>query len=76
VILVRDLIKQFDKRNGKASRRSTYTAVDHLNFNVQKRACFGLLGKVTTFDDELGRWLIDDCVQERTELGKQQRSAC
>ncbi|CAF1240137.1 unnamed protein product [Adineta steineri] len=54
VILVRDLIKQFKKR------KSIYTAVDHLNFHVHKRACFGLLGangagKTTTF-----RMLVND----------------
>jgi ABC-type oligopeptide transport system ATPase subunit len=44
VIVVRDLIKQFEKRKSKGNRRRLYTAVDHLNFYVQKGACFGLLG--------------------------------
>jgi len=44
VILVRDLVKQFKKRKSKSSGNRIYLAVDHLNFHVQKRACFGLLG--------------------------------
>jgi len=60
VIVVRDLIKQFEKRKSKGNRQRLYTAVDHLNFYVQKGACFGLLGangagKTTTF-----RMLIND----------------
>ncbi|UJR36715.1 hypothetical protein I4U23_029431 [Adineta vaga] len=54
VVLVRDLLQRFKKRN------NIYTAVDHLNFRVTKRSCFGLLGangagKTTTF-----RMLIND----------------
>jgi ABC-type oligopeptide transport system ATPase subunit len=44
VILVRDLVKQFQKRKSKSSGKQIYMAVNHLNFHVQKRACFGLLG--------------------------------
>jgi ABC-type oligopeptide transport system ATPase subunit len=44
VVIVRDLIKEFVKPKGKSGRKK-YTAVDHLNFHVEKRACFGLLGK-------------------------------
>lgn len=45
MILVRDLIKQFRKRRNKSSDEETYLAVNHLNFYVQKKECFGLLGK-------------------------------
>ncbi|CAF4618859.1 unnamed protein product [Rotaria sp. Silwood1] len=60
VILVRDLVKQFTKRKEKSLTRRIYTAVDHLNFRVSTRSCFGLLGangagKTTTF-----RILIDN----------------
>jgi ABC-type multidrug transport system ATPase subunit len=44
VILVRDLVQRFKKRNEKSIRRRIYTAVDHLNFRVAKQSCFGLLG--------------------------------
>ncbi|CAF3375160.1 unnamed protein product [Rotaria sp. Silwood1] len=44
VILVRDLVKQFTKRKEKSLTRRIYTAVDHLNFRVSTRSCFGLLG--------------------------------
>ena len=47
VILVRDLAKRFEKKKGKSKEKRVYYAVDHLNFLVQRRACFGLLG--TTF---------------------------
>ncbi|CAF0848696.1 unnamed protein product [Rotaria sordida] len=60
VILVRDIVKRFKKRKEKSIHRRIYTAVDHLNFYVTKRSCFGLLGvngagKTTTF-----RMLIND----------------
>jgi len=60
VILVRDLIKEFRKRQKKSSEEQMYLAVNHLNFYVQKRECFGLLGangagKTTTF-----RMLVND----------------
>ncbi|CAF3997885.1 unnamed protein product [Rotaria sp. Silwood2] len=57
VILVRDLVKQFTKRKEKSFTRRIYTAVDHLNFRVPTRSCFGAngAGKTTTF-----RMLIDD----------------
>ena len=41
VVVVRDLLKKFRK----AKKEPIYTAVDHLNFYVQQRACFGLLGE-------------------------------
>jgi ABC-type oligopeptide transport system ATPase subunit len=44
VILVQDLVKQFEKRKSKSTSQRIYLAVNHLNFHVQKRACFGLLG--------------------------------
>ena len=47
VILVRDLAKRFKKKKGKSKKKIAYYAVDHLNFLVQRKACFGLLG--TTF---------------------------
>jgi ABC-type multidrug transport system ATPase subunit len=46
VILVRDLVQKFKKRKQKSLVRGVYTAVDHLNFHVAKRACFGLLGTI------------------------------
>lgn len=46
VVLVRDLIKKFEKRQKKSIKKREYIAVDHLNFHVQRRECFGLLGKV------------------------------
>ena len=52
VILVRDLIKEFKKRQKKSSEERMYLAVNHLNFYVQKRECFGLLGEQR--DDVLG----------------------
>ncbi|CAF3938721.1 unnamed protein product [Rotaria magnacalcarata] len=65
VILVRDLAKRFKKRKEKSLHRRIFTAVDHLNFHVTQRSCFGLLGtyiirangagKTTTF-----RMLIND----------------
>ncbi len=60
MILVRDLVQRFKKRKEKSIRSRIYTAVDHLNFRVAKRSCFGLLGangagKTTTF-----RMLIND----------------
>lgn len=60
VVVVQDLIKQFEKKISKSSGRQIYLAVNHLNFYVQKRACFGLLGangagKTTTF-----RMLVND----------------
>lgn len=60
VILVRDLVKQFKKKKSKSTGNQIYFAVNHLNFHVQKRACFGLLGangagKTTTF-----RMLVND----------------
>ncbi|CAF0732489.1 unnamed protein product [Adineta steineri] len=60
VIVVRDLVQQFKKRKNKLSGQRIYTAVDHLNFRVTKKSCFGLLGangagKTTTF-----RMLIND----------------
>ncbi|CAF4058228.1 unnamed protein product, partial [Adineta steineri] len=60
VVLVRDLVQQFKKRKNKSSGQRIYTAVDHLNFRVTKKSCFGLLGangagKTTTF-----RMLIND----------------
>ena len=44
VVLVRDLVKKFEKKKFKSNANSTYYAVNHLNFQVQQRACFGLLG--------------------------------
>ena len=44
VIVVQDLIKEFEKRKSKFNSKRTYLAVNYLNFHVQKRACFGLLG--------------------------------
>ncbi|CAF1258424.1 unnamed protein product [Rotaria sp. Silwood1] len=60
VIVVEDLVKKFTKRKAKSSGKQNYLAVNHLNFHVQKRACFGLLGangagKTTTF-----RMLVND----------------
>ncbi|CAF0922953.1 unnamed protein product [Adineta ricciae] len=60
VIFVRDLVQRFKKRNNTTLSSRIYTAVDHLNFRVTKRSCFGLLGangagKTTTF-----RMLIND----------------
>ncbi|CAF2548505.1 unnamed protein product [Rotaria sp. Silwood2] len=60
VILVRDVVKRFKKRKEKSFQRRIFTAVNHLNFHVAKRSCFGLLGangagKTTTF-----RMLIND----------------
>ncbi|CAF4304068.1 unnamed protein product [Rotaria sp. Silwood2] len=59
VIVVEDLVKQFKKRKSKSNEKQNYLAVNHLNFHVQKRACFGLLangaGKTTTF-----RVLVND----------------
>ncbi|CAF0914028.1 unnamed protein product [Rotaria sp. Silwood1] len=60
VILVRDVVKRFKKRKEKSLQRRIFTPVDHLNFHVTKRSCFGLLGangagKTTTF-----RMLIND----------------
>ncbi|CAF0884648.1 unnamed protein product [Didymodactylos carnosus] len=54
VIYVQDLLITFEKRKEKSFRSQLYTAVDHLNFHVDKRSCFGLLGsngagKTTTF---------------------------
>lgn len=42
VIVVRDLVRIFHKRLFRQPSR----AVDHLNFQVTKRSCFGLLGNV------------------------------
>jgi ABC-type glutathione transport system ATPase component len=44
VILVRDLVQKFKKRKEKSLVNRIYTAVDHLNFRVDKQSCFGLLG--------------------------------
>ncbi|CAF1369748.1 unnamed protein product, partial [Rotaria sordida] len=60
VIVVGDLVKEFKEGKSKSNDKSTYLAVNHLNFHVQKRACFGLLGangagKTTTF-----RILVND----------------
>jgi ABC-type multidrug transport system ATPase subunit len=44
VIVVRDLVQRFKKRKEKSLSRRIYTAVDHLNFHVAKKSCFGLLG--------------------------------
>jgi ABC-type oligopeptide transport system ATPase subunit len=44
VILVQDLVKTFKKRKSKSTGDRIYFAVDHLNFHVKKKACFGLLG--------------------------------
>ncbi|CAF4216122.1 unnamed protein product, partial [Rotaria sordida] len=60
VIVVGDLVKEFKEGKSKSNDKSTYLAVNHLNFHVQKRACFGLLGangagKTTTF-----RMLVND----------------
>ncbi|CAF0732502.1 unnamed protein product [Adineta steineri] len=57
VVLVRDLVQQFKKRKNKSSDQRIYTAVDHLNFRVTKKSCFGAngAGKTTTF-----RMLIND----------------
>jgi ABC-type glutathione transport system ATPase component len=49
VIVVRDLVQRFKKRGGKGMRSRIYTAVDHLNFRVTKRSCFGLLGILLSF---------------------------
>jgi ABC-type glutathione transport system ATPase component len=49
VIFVRDLVQRFKKRKGKGVRSRIYTAVDHLNFRVTKRSCFGLLGIILSF---------------------------
>ena len=46
VIIVRDLVQRFKKRNGKTRTDCVYTAVDHLNFHVSKQSCFGLLGEI------------------------------
>jgi len=37
-------VQRFKKRKTKSIGRRIYTAVDHLNFRVAKRSCFGLLG--------------------------------
>ncbi|CAF1233873.1 unnamed protein product [Adineta ricciae] len=60
VILVRDLVKRFQKKRGKSNSKQDYFAVNHVNFHVKQRACFGLLGangagKTTTF-----RMLVND----------------
>jgi len=60
VIIVKDLIKKFKKKKSKDKTEQIYYAVNHVNFHVQKRACFGLLGangagKTTTF-----RMLVND----------------
>ena len=44
VVLVRDLVQRFKKRKAKSFKDRIYTAVDHLNFRVAKKSCFGLLG--------------------------------
>ncbi len=44
VIVVKDLVKKFNTKKTKSNGNRVYLAVDHLNFLVQKRACFGLLG--------------------------------
>ncbi|CAM4944466.1 unnamed protein product [Rotaria socialis] len=73
VILVRDLVKRFKKRKEKSLHRRIFTAVDHLNFHVTHRSCFGLLGtynirangagKTTTF-----RMLINDLKSTSGEI--------
>ncbi|CAF5225844.1 unnamed protein product, partial [Rotaria magnacalcarata] len=60
VIVVKDLVKAFNSEKKQSNGDRVYLAVNHLNFHVQKRACFGLLGangagKTTTF-----RMLIND----------------
>ncbi|CAF2146243.1 unnamed protein product [Rotaria magnacalcarata] len=60
VIVVKDLVKAFNSKKKQSNGDRVYLAVNHLNFHVQKRACFGLLGangagKTTTF-----RMLIND----------------
>lgn len=50
VIVVKDLVKRFKRKKTKSNDDRFYLAVDHLNFHVQKRACFGLLGKACFID--------------------------
>jgi len=45
VLLVRDLVRQFKKQTSSF-------VVDHLNFRVTKRSCFGLLGKKNLYSIE------------------------
>ncbi len=58
VILVRDLVQRFKKRKEKSIHRRIYTAVDHLNFRVTKRSCFGLLG-ISLFSHLLCFFYVD-----------------
>ena len=44
VVVVRDLVKRFKKKKSKSKDKRIYYAVDHLNFQVPRKACFGLLG--------------------------------
>ncbi len=39
------MVQRFKKRKEKSIHKKIYTAVDHLNFRVAKKSCFGLLGK-------------------------------
>jgi ABC-type glutathione transport system ATPase component len=73
VVLVKDLVKTFKKRKTKSSGNRIYTAVDHLNFHVQTRACFGLLGTGWFMNNSISNFLF---LQERMEQEKRQHFVC
>ena len=74
MLVVNDLVKQFKKkRQGISLFSRTATVVDHLNFYVPQRSCFGLLGTLLLNEQSSStRIVIFFLFQVRMELEKQQ----